>query len=110
MNSIYRKTANLLHSCNVQNYANLFNLDNEFCVNGQIRWATNFQPYKLFYMLEYVKTVLTKVSFDAKLFEKELKKAIKSLLQDEITELRTWCYDQFSETHQPVLQRCFVTL
>ncbi|MEL7002739.1 MAG: hypothetical protein AAFN93_08405 [Bacteroidota bacterium] len=60
-------------------------------------------------MLEYVKTILTKVSFDSKLFEKELKKALKSLLQEEINELRQWCYAKFSETHEITLQRCFVT-
>lgn len=59
-------------------------------------------------MLEYVKTILTKVSFDTKLFEKELKKALKSLLKEEINELKNWCYKQFSETHHSALQKCFV--
>jgi len=35
-------------------------------------------------MLEYTKTVLKKVSFDTKLFSKELKKAISNLLPEEI--------------------------
>ncbi len=38
-------------------------------------------------MLEYTKTVLKKVSFDTKLFCKELKKAIMLLLPHEIEEL-----------------------
>ncbi len=41
-------------------------------------------------MLEYYKTVLRKVSFDAKLFSKELQKAISKLLPFEIEELKHW--------------------
>ena len=41
-------------------------------------------------MLEYYKTVLQKVSFDVKLFSKELKKAVSRLLPDEIEELKNW--------------------
>ncbi|MCM4169135.1 hypothetical protein KCTC52924_00098 [Arenibacter antarcticus] len=41
-------------------------------------------------MLEYTKTVLQKVSFDAKLFCKELKKAVTRLLPCEIEELKLW--------------------
>jgi len=41
-------------------------------------------------MLEYTKTVLKKVSFDTKLFSKELKKAISNLLPEEIEELKLW--------------------
>jgi DNA replication protein DnaD len=41
-------------------------------------------------MLEYYKTVLQKVSFDAKLFSKELQKAISKLLPFEIEELKHW--------------------
>jgi hypothetical protein len=58
-------------------------------------------------MLNYVKTVLTKVSFDALLFEKELRKAIKMLLADEISELRNWCYTRFSAQYEAILNRCF---
>ena len=59
-------------------------------------------------MLNYVKTVLTKVSFDALLFEKELRKAIKVLIGDEINELRQWCYTRFGKQHEAILNRCFV--
>jgi len=59
-------------------------------------------------MLKYVKTVLTRVSFDARLFEKELRKAIKMLVADEIRELRDWCYFNFGQQHQAILNRCFV--
>jgi hypothetical protein len=59
-------------------------------------------------MLNYVKTVLTKVSFDALLFEKELRKAIKLLLADEIKDLRTWCYTRFGNQHEANQNRCLV--
>ena len=59
-------------------------------------------------MLEYVKTILIKVSFDKRLFEKELNKALNSLIADEVEELRRWCYKQFYDIHPQVLQRCFV--
>ena len=58
-------------------------------------------------MLEYVKTILSKVSFDSSLFEKELRKAIRSLLHNEVEELQQWCYLQFAQTHKPILNRCF---
>lgn len=60
-------------------------------------------------MLNYVKTVLTKVSFDALLFEKELRKAIKVLIADEINELKNWCYARFGSEHGAILNKCFVT-
>jgi len=41
-------------------------------------------------MLEYTKTILQKVSFDAKLFAKEVKKAVLRLLPNEIEELKIW--------------------
>ena len=59
-------------------------------------------------MLNYVKTVLTKVSFDALLFEKELRKAIKMLIADEVDELKSWCYNRFGEQYEAILNRCFV--
>jgi hypothetical protein len=59
-------------------------------------------------MLNYFKSILTRVSFDAKLFEKELLKAIKSLVADEVMELRTWCYATFGDSHGLILNKCFV--
>jgi hypothetical protein len=61
-------------------------------------------------MLEYFKTILKKVSFDKYLFEKELIKAIKSLVLDEIRELKSWCYKKFSQLYPNVLERCFSTV
>lgn len=59
-------------------------------------------------MLNYVKTVLSRVSFDARLFEKELRKAIKLLIAEEIQELKRWCYANYKSEHEAILNRCFV--
>jgi hypothetical protein len=59
-------------------------------------------------MLEYYKTVLQKVSFDVKLFGKELKKAISKLLPEEIEELKAWLYNFI--TDKPELQPTLIYL
>lgn len=59
-------------------------------------------------MLEYTKTVLQKVSFDVKLFCKELEKAISRLLPEEIDELRLWLR-QFI-TDKPELRQSLIYL
>lgn len=41
-------------------------------------------------MYTYTKSVLERVSFDAKLFNKELKKALEILLPYEIEQLKDW--------------------
>lgn len=58
-------------------------------------------------MLEYIKTILQKVSFDKALFEKELAKAIRMLVPDEVKQLKRWCYAQFGTMYRAVLNRCF---
>ncbi|MCY7349868.1 MAG: hypothetical protein LH606_04270 [Cytophagaceae bacterium] len=58
-------------------------------------------------LLEYIKVILKKVSFDAKLFEKELKKAIRMLVAEDITQLKLWCYNQFGSVYRRILRRCF---
>lgn len=58
-------------------------------------------------MLEYVKTILEKVSFDSHLFEKELRKSINELIKDDIEELKRWCYDNFGHRHSHILNQCF---
>ncbi len=40
--------------------------------------------------LEYYKFILERVSFDALLFEKEFRKAIANLLENEVRELKEW--------------------
>ncbi|MBS1980058.1 MAG: hypothetical protein OJF59_000945 [Cytophagales bacterium] len=59
-------------------------------------------------MLNYVKKILTRVSFDARLFEKELRKAIKMLIAEEVQELRNWCYANYGSQYEAILNRCFV--
>lgn len=58
-------------------------------------------------MLDYYKTILTRVSFDLRLFEKELKKAIRMLVGSEVIELRRWCYSTFHGQFNVVLNNCF---
>ena len=53
-------------------------------------------------MLDYSKTVLQKVSFDARLFAKELKKAVSRLLPNEFEELKIWLQQFISD--KPELQ------
>ncbi len=53
-------------------------------------------------MLEYTKLILEKVSFDRRLFEKELKKAIRYLIEPELRELELWCMERFGLQYQLV--------
>jgi hypothetical protein len=46
-------------------------------------------------MLEYSKFILQKVSFDESLFKKELEKALKILLPEEVRQLLNWAKEQF---------------
>ena len=59
-------------------------------------------------MLQYFKTILNKVSFSAELFEKELRKAIKTLVGRELDDLKNWCYAKFGKVYQTILSRNFV--
>lgn len=57
-------------------------------------------------MLSYVKTILTKVSFDKGLFEKELSKAVQKLTSNDLADLRNWCYTHYNE-YTDVLEKFF---
>ncbi|MEO1050467.1 MAG: hypothetical protein AAFX87_07565 [Bacteroidota bacterium] len=59
-------------------------------------------------MLDYVKTILMKVSFDRGLFEKELRKALSVLITDEVRELKKWCYANFDNQYGSILNRYFI--
>lgn len=61
-------------------------------------------------LLEYVKLILQKVSFDARLFEKELRKAIRQLIPAEVKELKMWCYAQFGKVYYRILRRSFASV
>jgi DNA replication protein DnaD len=56
---------------------------------------------------DYTKSVLERVSFDAKLFCKELEKALKSLLPYEIEQLTEWLFSFTSE--KPELRQCLLS-
>ncbi|WP_373055957.1 hypothetical protein [Zunongwangia sp. H14] len=59
-------------------------------------------------MFDYTKTVLDKVSFDANLFCKEVKKAIQRLLPHEIEELKIWIISLIKQN--PELNDCLIYL
>jgi len=61
-------------------------------------------------MLDYVKMILLKVSFNKALFEKELRKALKVLMPAEVPDFRSWCYQQFARVYRKVLKRVFGNL
>lgn len=57
-------------------------------------------------MFLYTKSILERVSFDAKLFCKELEKAVNVLLPYEIDQLRDWLF-QFTK-ERPELRQCLI--
>ena len=58
-------------------------------------------------MLDYMKIILLKVSFNRALFEKELRKTLKMLVPTEVPDFRSWCYQQFARIYRRVLKRVF---
>jgi DNA replication protein DnaD len=54
----------------------------------------------------YTKSILERVSFDKKLFRKELEKALKNLLPYEIELLRDWLIQFTAE--RPELRQCLI--
>tara|TARA_B000000475_G_C15698796_1_gene325435 strand:+ start:286 stop:471 length:186 start_codon:yes stop_codon:yes gene_type:complete len=57
-------------------------------------------------MLEFSKRILSKVSFDKKLFKKELSKSIRWLTQKEILTLKIWTLTTFSQ-YKDTIQEVF---
>jgi hypothetical protein len=57
-------------------------------------------------MFTYTKSILERVSFDPKLFCKELEKALKNLLPYELEQLREWLL-QFTK-EKPELRQCLI--
>lgn len=56
-------------------------------------------------MLEYQKTILSKVSFDKNIFKKELQKSIRWLKLDELYNLFEWALSNFGPTHGDVIRQ-----
>lgn len=58
-------------------------------------------------MLELSKKILSKVSFDRKLFRKELVKAVKWVHKDELVLLRAWCIASFGHLYSEIIFEVF---
>lgn len=58
-------------------------------------------------MFEYSKEILTKVSFDQKLFTKELRKAVMWLKKEERKLLLVWCLTTFGNKYGEVIMQTF---
>lgn len=58
-------------------------------------------------MLELSKTILTKISFDPKLFKKELSKSLNWLKPHEKIVLKIWCLAQFGHLYKEVILEAF---
>lgn len=54
-------------------------------------------------MLEYCKLILEKVSFDKRLFEKELRKSFQYLLPNEAKELISWVKANFNNRFPEII-------
>jgi hypothetical protein len=60
-------------------------------------------------MMELSKKILMKVSFDPKLFQKELLKALTWISDtEEIRKLKEWCQKEFGRKYPLILQKVFV--
>ncbi len=58
-------------------------------------------------MLELSKKILSKVSFDKRLFRKELRKAVNWVHKDELVLLRAWCIASFGHVYAEVIAEVF---
>ena len=48
-------------------------------------------------MLEYTKMILEKVSFEPRIFRKELRKALRQSTKEKFQQLMSWCRERFSK-------------
>lgn len=48
-------------------------------------------------MFEYSKMILEKVSFEPRIFKKELRKALRQSTKEEFQQLMSWCRERFSK-------------
>lgn len=58
-------------------------------------------------MLELSKQILQKVSFDRKLFRKELRKSISWIKPSEKSVLKAWCLVTFGHVYQDIILELF---
>ncbi len=59
-------------------------------------------------MFELTKNILMKVSFDPKLFQKELLKGIQWMTNsEEIQRLREWCIKEFGSVYPSIVNKAF---
>ncbi|PWH84706.1 hypothetical protein DIT68_13365 [Brumimicrobium oceani] len=59
-------------------------------------------------MLELSKNILTKVSFDRQLFQKELEKSVKWINKSEdLHSLKEWCMIEFGQLYPSILKKVF---
>lgn len=59
-------------------------------------------------MVELSKNILTKVSFDKILFQKELEKAVRWISKSEdLQSFKEWCMIEFGHLHPSVLKKVF---
>jgi hypothetical protein len=59
-------------------------------------------------MLELTKNILRKVSFDAKLFQKELQKSLKWITDaEEIQRFKEWCIVEFGAIYPKIIKQTF---
>ena len=61
-------------------------------------------------MLEHQKTILKKVSYNPRLFRKELEKSIKWLSSDELLALYTWVLVNYSSKYVEIIADVFKNL
>jgi len=61
-------------------------------------------------MLELYKQVLHKVSFDRRLFEKELRKSLKRISKEDIKQFQKWCLITFGVMYPEVIQNVFESI
>ena len=58
-------------------------------------------------MLEFCKTVLSRVSFDRRLFARELKKSFSWLSYQDAVALKTWALATYSRKYAPLILSAF---
>ncbi|MCO5258703.1 MAG: hypothetical protein M9916_00990 [Crocinitomicaceae bacterium] len=101
-----KRVGNLTHSffmffCEIIN-------DKKYLNSKIISTLVELKTIKLITMLELTKKVLKKVSFDAKLFQKELNKALKWINDtEEITKFKQWCIIEFGSLYPLIIKEAF---